>query len=382
MSRETQNRLSEKLVEDALEKLPEGSSGNKEVWRYFTEVSQILKWVHERTWPLGGSIIFISVLYLYHYIQTEKVPINILSPSVLAGYLPVVMVILVFLIAVVSGLILAPTAILLTPLNESGKTFMDAWINDVQKAERRNSKFQLLVRLFLILCGMATMYVISFVIHAKLPPPAFTISIVFIFLSSPFLVLLCLISTKRINIRWKEISFDFAYSCFMWASIQLISVFFVFYVITKSVNDNLYIILGVFVVSLAGMALIQLLFAIFFIELKSSPRPVTISAIIGVSLIIFPAFIPPLSSALVSAILQSVASPGNQCRVMYWVPDAKGIAPALQDPERPERSVALKILTQDDGQYLVRINEVVYFIPRTQVAGLEAVGDKCSLKAT
>lgn len=370
LSEKPTDDVSKKTVKDTSEKAAENASENKEVWRYFAEVSEILTWIHERAWPLGGGIVFISVLYLYHYIQTEKVPINILSPSVLAGYLPVVMVILVFLIAVISGLILAPTAVLLTPLNENGKTFMNAWINDVQKAERGNAKFRLLVRLFFILCGIAIMYGISFVIHTKLPAPAFTISIIILFLFSPFLLLFCLISTKRINIRWKDISFDFGYNCLMWAWIQLISVFFVFYVITMSFNDNLYIILGVFVVSLAGMALIQLFFAIFFIELKSSPRPVTISALIGVLLIILPAFIPSLSSTLISTILQSVASPGNQCRVMYWVPDSKGIAAILKDPAHPEKSVAMKILTQEDGQYLVRINEVVYFIPRTQVAGL------------
>ncbi|HIZ49675.1 MAG TPA: hypothetical protein IAA18_01190 [Candidatus Pseudomonas excrementavium] len=77
-------------------------------------VSDGLLWLNERAWPLGGGIFFISVLYLHNYIQTEQIPLSITSTAVITA-LPTIFAILIFVIAVLSAVILLPTAMLFTP---------------------------------------------------------------------------------------------------------------------------------------------------------------------------------------------------------------------------------------------------------------------------
>lgn len=51
----------------------EKTTRNK-VDQYATKLSSGLFWLNERAWPLTVGILSVAGLYLYQYIQVEKVP--------------------------------------------------------------------------------------------------------------------------------------------------------------------------------------------------------------------------------------------------------------------------------------------------------------------
>jgi hypothetical protein len=69
----------------------------------YAQLSQGLLWLNERAWPLGGSILLIAGIYLFQYIQVEKIPLSITSSAVVAA-LPAMFVMLVFVITMLGGI--------------------------------------------------------------------------------------------------------------------------------------------------------------------------------------------------------------------------------------------------------------------------------------
>ena len=96
----------------------------KKMDRYANVLSNGLLWLNERAWPLTVGILSVAGLYLYQYIQVEKVPLSILSAAAFTA-LPAMFAMLVFVIGMMGASILMPTFILFLRLNATGARLSD-----------------------------------------------------------------------------------------------------------------------------------------------------------------------------------------------------------------------------------------------------------------
>ncbi|WP_337261527.1 MULTISPECIES: hypothetical protein [unclassified Serratia (in: enterobacteria)] len=365
--------------------VPESEKEKSSVWVWLAEVSQILEWMHKRAWPLGGGIIFIAVLYLYHYIQVEQVPLNITSPSVLAGYLPVVIVMMVFLIVIFTLLPLVPTLILLTPINSSGDRLFDSWIKSKKGVEGAEDRFKTLGLWYagIIICALfiLALYLIEGWVSGSHIFQSVIILLALILSAVGCVLPLLFFYKKELDFKskLKEVSSDFRVGTLMLGVVQFTSVIVITYLVIKINGGVSLTSLLLMLVSLFGLAFFQILCAHVVVTIKSSHRPVTISGLIGVFIMMVVALIPEASSFLTGRVLQAIASSGKKCVVLSWSPDAKNVIDALKNLSAPSQSNPLKIIAFEDGQYMVRLvnenSKNIYFLPRSQVAGIKE--NKC-----
>lgn len=78
-------------------------------------ISPTLLWLHQRAWPLGGLLLFVSVWALRNYLVAENVPVGVSSPAFIAA-LPTVLISAGFLCLVLLVLLLTPGWVFFVPI--------------------------------------------------------------------------------------------------------------------------------------------------------------------------------------------------------------------------------------------------------------------------
>lgn len=357
--------------------VPETPQKNSSAWIRLAEASQILRWIQERAWPLGGGIILISVLYLHHYIQVEKVPLNITSPSVLTGYLPVVMAILTFILITPSILVLMPASILLAPINPAGDRLIELWISSEKNSRegiRQRLRFLILWLFGLLVFSVPFAIVILTHNWESFHPVLHKLLFYLLTITSLIFCMTCMLIMQK-KLKWKDISSEFWITGLIGSAAQLVSFLFIFFIAFKFSNNSYLVLLFILIILIATLAIIQIACAYNLARIKKFSQPIATFGLIGLFLIVIPVFIPPISGKLAGYVLQAIASGGKSCTVLSWPPDTKHIEKPLQDISTPSQSKPLRILAMEDGQYLVRLldkeNTDVYFLPRSYVTGIK-----------
>lgn len=348
---------------------------------WLTEVSNGLLWLNDRAWPLAGGVLFTATMYVFKYIQDEKVPLSITSPSVIAA-LPIIFALLSFFIAVTALLFLIPTTMLLTPMTLHGDHL-------IGKLEREGSgKRGKALRATLIfgwLSGLSALGVIVWLaifIPAEwraMYPNLVAVTLPILVVSSAVVFVGFFLYVQGLSgLRWRDVSAEFKATCMMGSVLQLFALLFFFssaLAIVRNGGGSYVHLLGVALLGILGIGVCQVIAAVGLSSLKRSGRSFSVGIFITIFGLMLLLLLTPVSSKLAGFALQVTASGGRACTVLRWTPDAAAITKLFEDPKRKGYSQNLRIWNSDDGYYQVRPFNVatkeIWFIPRASVAGVD-----------
>lgn len=345
------------------------------VTKHYAQLSRGLLWLNERAWPLGGSILLISGLYLFQYIQVEKIPLSITSSAAVAA-LPAMFAMLVFFIAMLGSLVVMPAFIMFQRLNDSGERLSDNF-----NFESRNSVSTALRRRLashwgygLLLLGLHVWFIGAMAPYVK---------------SNSWWIVLegvvgALILWGHVRLITRVLktrtSKEFRFACVMSAFVQWFAILNVTIVAARSASeyvDDVYWFIPFMLIVLALLWLIQLAGTYFVVVTRRHEHPVAHAVLVGMAVIFVLGLIPPVSAKLAGVTLQIPSTGARNCTVMTWAPGTQ-VLESVKSPNDPERSVKLRVLAEADGMYIVRPwrteTKAVQFIPRTSVTGF----DECS----
>lgn len=338
----------------------------------YAQLSQGLSWLNERAWPLGGSILLIAGIYLFQYIQVEKIPLSITSSAVVAA-LPAMFAMLVFVIAMLGALIVMPAFILFQRLNDSGER-----LSDHLSFDRGKSGLTPLHRR-LVLQWLYGVLLLGFFVWVIGAFAAYGYSGGGWILGQVMLGIATLIGHAWIITRvWKtRVSFEFWLACVMSALIQWVAILNVTVVVARSVSEyveDVWLFLPFMLLELIVLWLIQLGGAYFVVVMRRHEHPVAHAALAAMVVIFVLGLIPQASAKLAGVTLQLPSSGARNCTVMTWAPSTQ-LLDAIKDPENPGSSIRLRLLAEADGMYIVRPwraeTKAVQFVPRSSVTGID-----------
>lgn len=376
MSNDNQNKntVTNSTGKESSNEIPEIA---KEQW--LDQINKGLLWLNERAWPMAGFMLFVSVLYLFGFIQEEQLPLSIISSSIITA-LPVIFVLVLLFIGLLVGYLFSPTIMLFSAVKKNNKDrLIDVFVKPGEHKRGRIPK-RIVAGWFLIPVTMVLIIGLIGLIFDKVDNAPGWLMTILILLSIPFTVLIFItwvIQEKSLNLRLKDISSDFWVS----ANISVLPQFLITtHVITLSIglaqsNDDSYISLGFFVLfGVVVLSGIQLGGAAFVAATRPEQALVR-SFITGILVVIVLGIYPPTASKLMGAVLQLTASGGRACAVLTWSPDNPAVTDGVSNPEMSSQSKKLRILIDLDGYYLVRPHGVagkkVHFIPRDIVSSID-----------
>jgi len=422
-------------------KIKRGASSGVNYWA--EQLTGTLKWLSRYKWALSGFLFVLSIIYLNDFIGTEEVPLSITSASVVAA-IPAVFAHMLVIVVILTVYICMPIAIFFIPrgrgdAEQSFAPKTDAEFNAISK---HLMKCWLSTCAFIFMALFAISDAASYVVLANHAGLAVFLSIVII--SGMLAFLLTLESSSNIAkeneslrvhsqplaavsgtiqkeplerfwLRRRKISGAISafvrQSCKYLDSIHFESillglrfsaaVFVAVFIQTLTVilvADSVFVNMGYsgdfFAYSMTFLCCVLLamfqLGVVKFLTL-SRYRNELLKNLVGVILFFMFVFgmFPPLGSFLFGGVLRHTSSGARSCAVISW---AHAGAPAavkeVNLENTPGHSLPLRIFTEVDGYYIVRIlnqengryierkdesgrkDKSVYFIPRTLVAGM------------
>lgn len=338
----------------------------------FSQLSKSLLWLNERAWPLTLVILLTAGVYLYQYIQEEKIPLSITSSAVISA-LPVMSAILVFIISVLVAFVLLPIFVLFHRLNDSGKRLSDELTLDQTCAEHRARHRRMLGRWAGSLLLLGTFCAALSVIGSQVTGNWYwgTAAVVGMGLTIAGYYWLM---TRGVA---GPVSTDFRIACVMSAFVQMVVILNVTMVaidIAGQYVSNLWWLLPLMLVELLAVWMIQLLGALFVVKMRSHDNPVALVATAVMVLVIVLGLYPTTGAKLGGFAFQVSASGARNCTLMNFAPESKGLE-TLTDPDRPGFSRPLRVIAEADGIYFVRLwktdSKAVQFVPRASLVGVD-----------
>ena len=338
----------------------------------FSQLSKSLLWLNERAWPLTLVILLTAGVYLYQYIQEEKIPLSITSSAVISA-LPVMSAILVFIISVLVAFVLLPIFVLFHRLNDSGKRLSDELTLDQTCAEHRARHRRMLGRWGGSLLLLGTFCALLSVIGSQVAGNWYwgTAAVVGTGLS---IACYCWVMTRGVE---GPVSMDFRMACVMSAIVQvcvILNVTIVAINIAGQYVSSLWWLVPLMLVELLVVWMIQLLGALFVVKMRSHENPLALVASAVIVLVIVLGLYPPTGAKLGGFAFQVSASGARNCTLMNFAPESKGLE-RLTDPDRPGFSRPLRVIAEADGTYFVRLwktdSKAVQFVPRASLVGVD-----------
>ncbi|WP_431760931.1 hypothetical protein [Pseudomonas sp.] len=339
---------------------------------HYEQLSRGLSWLNDRAWPLGGSILLIAGIYLFQYIQVEKIPLSITSSAVIAA-LPAMFAMLVFVIAMLGALIVMPVFIIFHRLNKSGERLSDHLNFDQGKPELTTLHRRLvlhwgygllLLGAFVWLIGALASYDLN---HGWWIVLQVALGILTLF--GHAWIITRVVKTK--------VSSEFWFACGMSALVQWLAILNVTVVVSRSVSEfvnDVWWFMPLMFLELVVLWLIQMAGAYFVVVMRRHEHPVAHAALVGMAVIFAVGLIPQASAKLAGVTLQIPSSGARNCTVMTWAPDAQLLA-TIKDPDNSGVSIRLRLLAEADGMYIVRPwrseDKAVQFVPRPSVTGID-----------
>lgn len=327
-------------------------------------ISDWLKWLSERSWPLTCILLFISILFLYQFINYYKIPISISSPVFITS-LPVIFGFLVFLLISIIGFFFSPAMILLTPITKAkNKTILET---------TDNTRILSAWLAFNLTSGS-----LIFLILKTIDDNFYYIPIIWpiIFLST--LSILCIASKTKP----KDISIKF-HMMTIASSFFYMIVFLTSYIIAINFTSEEYPYPKIIAISLL-LPLIQLPIAKGYQTLIDSKNKIQNIAITSFTIIVFTSMQPYAAAQLTSKVLEFTATGHRSCAVIQLTEESPKTT-FIRNPQTPSESLHLRIFIEVDGFYIVREetaprNSAVHFIPRALVASMDSCPKETSTK--
>lgn len=338
----------------------------------YSQLSQTLLWLNERAWPLTIGILLAAGVYLYQYIQEEKIPLSITSSSVITA-LPVMSAILMFIVTVLVAFVLLPIFVLFHRLNDSGKRLSDELSLGQTTPEHRARHRRMLGRwggsllILGIFCALLTL------IGSQVTGTWYWGAAA---VAGTGLTIACYywLMTRGVE---GPVSNDFRFACVMSAFVQMgviLNVTIVVIEIAGRYVSSLWWLVPLMLVELLVVWMIQLLGALFLVKMRSHDNPVALVASAVIVLIVALGLYPPSGAKLGGFAFQVSASGARNCTIMNFGPDSKGLE-TLTDPDKPGFSRPLRVIAEADGTYFVRLwktdSKAVRFVPRASLVGID-----------
>ena len=345
--------------------------------QYATKLSSGLFWLNERAWPLTVGILSVAGLYLYQYIQVEKVPLSILSAAAFTA-LPAMFAMLVFVIGMMGASILVPTFILFTRLNGTGVRLSDQLNLGRQPPQVMAQHRRLLGHwaASLVVMGVFWMSAVYMSVNAE---GGFwlTFSWIVAFIVAVLVYVGIIIRARPAHVALRDLSAQFWQASAGAGVIQMVVILMVTVPVSRAFSeysDSAVFFAPFMFAELVVLFLIQGCAACLVVYMRDHKNPVAFASMAAFALIVFLGLIPASGSKLGGLPLQGSASGGRVCTLMSWSDGAK-VLRVLVDADNPQRSVKLRVMADSDGSYIVRPwqakEKTVSFVPHAAVAQLD-----------
>lgn len=338
----------------------------------FAQLSRHLLWLNERAWPLSIGVLLMAGVYLYQYIQEEKIPLSVTSSAVITA-LPVMSALLVFIITMLVAFVLMPIFVLFHRLNDSGRRLSDDFSFDHQDPERKAGHLRLLARWAGGLVILGTFCALLSVIGAEVSANVWWASAAAV---GTVLTIACYCWLMTLGVEG-PMSMDFRVACVMSAFVQVIVILQVTIVVIDIAGqyvNNIGWIVPLMLVELMVVWVVQLLGALLVVKMRSHENPVALIACAVLLLVIGLGLYPPSGAKLGGFAFQVSASGARHCAILNFGPESKGLD-GITDPGRPGFSRPLRVIAEADGIYFVRLwkaeSKAVQFVPRASLAGID-----------
>ncbi|MBI6633680.1 hypothetical protein YA0871_13495 [Pseudomonas paralactis] len=354
----------------------EKTTRNK-VDQYATKLSNGLLWLNERAWPLTVAILSVAGLYLYQYIQVEKVPLSILSTAALTA-LPAMFAMLVFVIGMMGAFILIPTFILFKRMNSAGARLSDQLNLSPGSPQVTAQHRRLLLHWAASLAVPYIFWLFAVYLSAKAESgPLLTVSWIVAVVLVVMVYVWIIIRARPAHIALRDISREFWFASAGAGVIQMLVILMVTVPVSRAFgeySDSIVLFAPFMFAEMVVLFLIQGCGACMVISMNDHENPAAPVSLVVLSLLVVLGMIPEAGAKLGGLPLQASASGGRACTLMTWSDDAK-VLRALVDADNPQRSVKLRVMADSDGSYIVRPwqakEKTVSFVPHAAVAQLD-----------
>lgn len=349
-------------------------------WQQFSRASL---WLNDRALPMSGLMLSIAMLYMLSFIQQEKVPLSITSSTMITA-LPSLFVLLVLLIALLTGFLLSPTLALFTPMTPQGsKRLIDLLQGQHDKPSqgRQPAVSKAIIGGWLLSLappGVA-LGIVELLPMQWLDEYSIWLELAFL-LMCPALAVLILWVAIRFHPqvpKWRETSWSFRGLLMATMLPQLVLMTYVVMLAARATHGNggsLGILALCTLTGAVGLGLLQLAGARLIAVVTKPGDSLAGAALLSIGLVALLGIYPPSGALLAGAALQITASGARTCAVLSWTPEGAKALPRLKDSAFPNDTLPLRILVESDGHFLVRAigekSKRVDFIPRSVVTGI------------
>lgn len=345
--------------------------------QYAPKLSNGLLWLNERAWPLTVGILSVAGLYLYQYIQVEKVPLSILSAAAFTA-LPAMFAMLVFVIGMMGASILIPTFILFKRMNSTGVRLSDQ-LNLSPASPQVTAQHRRLLWHWAASVGVLCVFWLCAVyLSAKAESgPLLTVSWIVAVVLVVMAYVWIIIRARPAHVALSDLSGEFWFASAIAGFIQMAVILMVTVPVSRAFgeySDNIVLFAPFMAAEMAVLFLIQGGGACMVVSMNDHENPAALVSLVVLSLLVVLGMIPEAGAKLGGLPLQASASGGRACTLMVWSGEAK--APAvLVDADHPQRSVKLRVMADSDGSYIVRPwqakEKTITFVPHASVAQLD-----------
>jgi hypothetical protein len=345
------------------------------------EISHTLRWINDRAWPLAGVVLFIAAIYLNSFIIAENVPLSLTSSAVITA-LPVIGVFLALLIGSLVAFFLSPTVILFTRFGKkSTDTLLKLSLEKKNGDTRKwNNRLRIIMLMwFLKVLFIATVLVVPMFIASRWiedsPDFSATVLILLVLALTPLFIYFAIKHLVR-DLKIFDIVPDFWITTII-AILPQTLILAQLLTISAHHAEGSNVKVALFMLAGALALTVLQIGGAWLLALLNHPGQSLkrIGCFVLVPIFLFGIY--PASGAwLAGAVMQLTASGARACAVLTWAEPDSVVSAQVRDKRHPGSSVRLRILTEADGQYLVRpegeTSKVVYFVPRTSVASINA----------
>ena len=345
--------------------------------QYATRLSNGLLWLNERAWPLTVGILSVAGLYLYQYIQMEKVPLSILSASAFTA-LPAMFAMLVFVIGMMGASILVPTFILFTRLNGTGVRLSDQLNLSPQSPQETAQHRRLLGHWAASLLVMFVFWMSAVYLSVNAESGLLlTLSWIVAIIAAVVAYVGIILRARPAHVALRELSGEFWLASAGAGVVQMVVILMVTVPVSRAFSeysDSAVFFAPFMAAEMAVLFLIQGSAACLVVRMRVQKNPVAFASLVAFALIVLLGLIPASGAKLGGLPLQGSASGGRVCTLMTWAAEAK-VPGVLVDADNPRRSVKLRVMADSDGSYIVRPwqakEKTITFVPRASVAQLD-----------
>jgi hypothetical protein len=347
------------------------------------QLSDDLRWLNKRAWPLAGVVLFIAGTYLYNFILVEEAPLSITSSTFITA-VPVLMIFVIIITGLLTGLLFGPLMVFFVRIRKGRQErFSDLLLYDKKKQHQQASRpaSHQLSDIWIVLCSwFVPLVLFSFVLGTMIltkflwPFVVIMVSVVGAVLWFYFWI------RMRYRVNIKHLSGDFWSAAFVSFWMQFVWVIFIVTMASRAAQGTehktlflfLYWVLGVFALGFVQLVAATVIAA--SIQFKISLRK---AVFIAAGFIALLGICPPTGAALAGLVFQLTASGGRSCAVLSWTDKTSdGIAREIRAPGNPAQSVPVRILLEADGVYRIHKNDdpsqKIYLVPTDRVVGIDS----------